>query len=86
MGGVKLVTSKNGATGSVVARVDLIPYNALIRLAARFEHGAEKHGVDNWRKGLDDKTYVIHRATHIALHALKLISKLQGHLPEDGDD
>jgi hypothetical protein len=86
MGGEKVVMSRSGATSSKVPRYDLIPIEALIRVAERYELGLAKHGKDNWRKGLGDKAYLINRATHVIDHALKLIAKLEGYIRDDGDD
>jgi hypothetical protein len=82
----QITTAKSGAKGSKVPSLDLIPYRALCRLAARYEHGTEKYGRDNWRKGLTDRQYIRDRAAHVMNHTARLIAKLDGHLPEDGDD
>ncbi len=75
-----------GAKSSIVPRFDLIPYSALARLAGRFERGAARYGKDNWRKGLRDKDYVRERAAHVIHHTMRLIGKLDGDIPDDGDD
>jgi hypothetical protein len=64
----------------------MIPYGALVRLARRFELGAAKHGVDNYRQGLNDREYVLERCAHVACHAMRLASKLRGYLPQDAED
>lgn len=84
--GEKFVASAKGATSSRVPRVDLIPYRAIVRLAARFEYGLQRHGLDNWRKGLGDEEYMLERAAHVALHALQFINKRRGYLLDDGED
>lgn len=39
-------------------RMDLLPYDMLMRLAAWYGAGAEKYGANNWRKGQPkDATY-----------------------------
>jgi len=86
MGSEKIVVSKGGATSSKIPRLDRIPYDVLVLVAERFHLGAEKHGLDNWRKGLGDVDYTIERATHVANHALRLIAKLQNRIEDDGDD
>jgi hypothetical protein len=64
----------------------LIPREALVRLARRYELGLVKHGKDNWRQGIEDREYTVERAGHVIDHALKLIDKLEGREPDDGDD
>lgn len=78
--------SKSGASSSKVPRMDLIPYSALVRLANRFALGLEKHGKNNYRKGLSDKDYVIERLGHVINHAYRLIEKLEGRLVDEDDD
>ena len=85
------LTFDSGASSSKIPRFDLIPRSALIRLARRFELGLERHKDGCWnarssQKALLDKEWVIARAAHVVDHALKLIDKLEGRLPEDGDD
>lgn len=80
-----IVIHSSGAGTSKTPRFDLIPRDALIRLADRYELGL-KYGEDNWRKGMEDKAYVIERISHVVDHALKLREKLKGRLPHDGDD
>jgi hypothetical protein len=80
------ITSRCGAKTSPCPRLDLLPYHGLVRCAARFEKGETRYGHDNWRKGLSDKQYVIERASHVMHHCAMLIAKLEGHLPDDGDD
>ena len=80
------ITHESGAKTSESARLDLLPYHGLVRAAARFAKGERRYGHDNWRKGLTNRSYVIERAAHVMEHAAKLIAKLKGHLPDDGDD
>lgn len=82
----KIVISKDGATSSACPDFSLIPLDALIALAERYSLGVQKHGKDNWRKGLTDKDYVIQRLNHGIYHALKMINKLEGKIENDGDD
>ena len=35
-------------------RCDLLPPNALLRLARHFENGSKKYGDRNWEKGIYD--------------------------------
>lgn len=81
----KIVTP-SGATSSKCPRFDLIPIEAIIRLANRFELGEIKHGHNNWRKGINDKQYILERTCHIIHHAIKFMHKLDHLLPDDGDD
>ena len=39
-------------------RFDLLPVNAIFRLAKHFENGSRKYGDDNWRKGIPLKRYL----------------------------
>lgn len=75
-----------GSTSSRVARLDMIPHGALMRLARRFELGAAKHGMDNYRQGLNEHEYVLERCAHILNHTYRLIGKLRGYIPQDGED
>jgi hypothetical protein len=63
-----------------------LPYHGLCRAAARFEKGEARYGHDNWRKGLTDRRYVIERLGHVMHHTALLIAKLEGYVPDDGDD
>lgn len=82
----EMVEYSCGAKSSRVPRFDLIPYEALARLAGRFERGAARYGTDNWRKGTVDPDYVRERAAHVIHHTMRLIGKLDGRIPDDGDD
>ncbi len=82
---------KSGATSSKIPRFDLIPYRAMCRLAARFELGLERHKEGAWngrskQDSLTDREFIIQRAAHAMHHAAKLIAKLEGRIPDDGDD
>lgn len=74
-----------GAGTSSCPRFDLIPANALIRLAFRYEKGL-KYGKDNWRKGLTDRDYVLERLAHGINHLIILREKIEGRLPWSEDD
>jgi hypothetical protein len=80
------VSHSCGAKTSPVPRLDLLPLQSLVRLAARFEKGEKRYGRNNWRKGLKDREYALERAAHVLNHTLLLIEKLQGLRPDDGDD
>lgn len=83
---VDKVTHTSGATSSACHDYAQIPISALDALAARFEYGEKKHGRDNWRKGLHDKTYVVERLNHVIRHAKLLADKLMGLAQWDEDD
>lgn len=53
-------------------RYDLIPTEALARIAARFEYGAIKYGENNWQKGVHDKAYILDRINHAIEHLMNL--------------
>jgi hypothetical protein len=87
------VTLAGGAmTSSKIPRIEMIPYRSLLRLAARFELGEERHKDASWNgmkpenAGLKDKNTMVVRAAHAMLHASKLIAILTGQIQDDGDD
>lgn len=80
------VTHSSGAKTSSCPRLDLIPYEAQLRLAARFEVGETRYGRDNWRKGLRDDEYVAERIAHLMNHAARILAKMRGQIPDDGED
>jgi hypothetical protein len=51
-------------------RFDLIPPQALFRLAVVFEKGAEKYGENNWRKGIPESSYLDSALRHINMYRL----------------
>lgn len=53
-------------------RYDLIPTYALERIAHRFELGAAKYGVDNWKKGARDDEFILDRINHAIEHLMTL--------------
>ena len=81
-----ITTSACGAKSSPVPRLDLIPYRALVSMAARFEKGLQRYDRNNWRKGTGNLEYVLERLAHLQAHAAILSEKLQGIRPDDGDD
>src|SRR5688572_28864882 len=68
------VAHKSGSTSSYCPDFAQIPLDALISLAKRYELGEKKHGRDNWRKGLTDKSYVVERLNHVIRHAYTAIN------------
>jgi hypothetical protein len=84
----------SGGTGSKEPRLELIPYEALIRMAKRFELGIERRPdgsawnalSENFHRCLTDKPFILARAAHTAQHAMKLKAILAGEMEDDGDD
>lgn len=60
-------------------RFDLIPPEAVLRLARRFAQGAAKHGENNWRKG--NWEFVVSCFAHLEHHLNKL--KQNGNAGDD---
>jgi hypothetical protein len=54
---------------------DLIPPQALSRLAVVFEKGAEKYGENNWRKGIPESSYLDSALRHINRYQLGAIDE-----------
>lgn len=75
-----------GARTSACPRLDLIPYEANLRMAGRFEMGAKRYGRDNWRRGLQDEDYVAERIAHLMNHAARFLAKMRGQIRDDGED
>ena len=68
-------------------RYDLIPLWALQRIAARFQLGAEKYGVNNWQKGAADKDFILDRINHAIEHLMILKDRIHTNgLSSDDDD
>jgi hypothetical protein len=72
-------------------RYSLIPKAALDALADRFELGQQKYKDKSWnaltkQDGLLDDAWVIARAEHVIYHAMLIIQKMNGLIPDDGDD
>lgn len=70
----------------------LIPYASLCALAERFELGEKKHAEKAWnglsknQDGLDNPAWVRSRVEHIINHAFLYLQKMEGLIPDDGDD
>lgn len=56
-------------------RYDLIPYNPLRRLAIIYEKGAQKYGVDNWKKGIPLSSFVDSGIRHLQKAAAGLVDE-----------
>lgn len=88
------VKFSGGGTGSKQPRLELIPYIALLRAAARFELGIANRPdgsawnalSSNFRTCLADQKFILSRASHAAQHAMKLKAILAGEIADDGDD
>lgn len=50
---VRLTSATGGEKGSKLARYDLLPPDALRKVAELYGRGAEKYEAHNWRKGYD---------------------------------
>jgi hypothetical protein len=66
-------------------RYDLIPAYALERIARRFELGAEKYGVNNWKKGANDPEFIMDRLNHAMEHIKKMQETVQAFIDVDTD-
>jgi hypothetical protein len=69
----------------------LIPYEALVGVANRFQLGEDKHKPKAWnalssQEGLKDKEWIRSRVAHIIHHAYTYLQKVEGIIPDDGDD
>lgn len=61
-------TFSTGAKSSKLdVRYDLIPIQGLRRVAKTCAEGAEKYGVDNWKKGIPTQVNLNHAINHIYL-------------------
>jgi hypothetical protein len=63
-------------------RYDLIPTQALRRIANRFEEGVDKYGQDNWRKGIHDTMWLLDRTNHAIEHLKKIQANLHSGLTQ----
>lgn len=50
----------------------LVPSYAWTRIAERFKLGADKYGVDNWKKGAADRDFILDRINHGIEHLINL--------------
>lgn len=78
---------KSGATSSgKLPPYDLIPETFLTRTAERFELGAVKYGRFNYRKGLQDKEFIMDRLNHAFLHLKRAMDLIENNVPYTDDD
>lgn len=77
MGEEQFEVYPGGARSSKLdVRYDLIPLPGLKRVALTCAEGAEKYGVDNWKKGIPTEVNINHALNHIYLF-------LEGNTDED---
>lgn len=80
------------ASSSKQPRWDVVPRRALLRLIQRFEMGLERKGDKAWHARsqnqdcLTNHEFVVSRIVHVINHAYALLDKLEGRIPDDGDD
>lgn len=76
---------------SIKPRFGLIPYEAMVALANRYELGEKKHKGKTWNATTDqtilaNREWIISRAEHVIYHAFQYLMKIEGIIPDDGDD
>lgn len=76
---------------SVKPRFGLIPYDALISMADRFELGENKYKEKAWNAlsdqiSLENEAWIISRVEHVIHHAYVYLQKMKGLIPDNGDD
>lgn len=64
---VMVTNEKGGRQAKVEMRIDLIPIQPLLSLAACLHYGAERYGVDNWKK-IEEEENLNHALIHIQQH------------------
>lgn len=72
-------------------KFELIPYNALVSMANRFELGQKKYEEQAWnalssQAALEDKEWIKSRLSHVIHHAYMFLMKMEGIIEDDGDD
>src|ERR1700719_4656443 len=77
----KLVTKSGATRSNKVPRYDLIPREGLRRVAERYTMGAEKHGENNWRKGVRDPEFIQQCKNHLIDHMWLYLQ--QGNINDD---
>jgi len=79
-------------SSSELPSLHLIPTEALVRLAQRFDLGVVRKKEKAWnaislnQQVLADREFILHRIGHVIIHAMKLRDKLLGAAVDDGDD
>ena len=56
------------ATNVVLASMFTTPYHAYLELAKHFENGMRKYGIDNWKKGIETRSYIDSAVRHYCKH------------------
>jgi hypothetical protein len=80
------------ASSSKQPRWELVPRKALLRLVERFEMGERRKGDKAWngrsenQDVLLNREFVASRVAHVINHAYALLDKMEGRIPDDGDD
>lgn len=74
------------AKSSPSPRFDLIPREALVRLAQRYERGLERYGKNNWREGVNNQEYILERLAHAVGHLYALMDQVEGRLAWSDED
>lgn len=64
----------------------MLPFVFLRRIAKRFDLGKEKHGKFNYRKGLEDKEFVLDRLNHAFQHLKFAIDAIENSEATKDDD
>jgi hypothetical protein len=88
----EIVMAGGATSSSQIPAASLIPTEALIRLAKRFELGVERKGDKAWnalssnQAVLVDREFIMHRISHVILHAMKLRDKLVSGVAIDEED
>jgi hypothetical protein len=61
-------TGAHRDTSEGKGRFDLIPYEALQRVAVTYQKGAEKYGENNWKKGMPIERFIDSGCRHAYKH------------------
>jgi hypothetical protein len=82
---------KSYTKGTDCPDYQLIPFAALTALANRFGLGKRTYGAKAWnaessQDALDDVEFIRARLGHAIKHASLALAKINGEIPDDGDD
>lgn len=78
---------ESGASSSEhVPDFGMIPLVLLTRTAKRLQLGEVKHGRWNYRKGLEDKAFLMDRLNHAFLHLKRLYDSIEFDIKTMDDD
>lgn len=82
----KQVFTSGAASSEKLPPYDLLTLNFQNRVARRLEVGASKYGRFNYRKGLQDKEFIMDRLNHAFKHLKIAMDAIeQGEIVEDDD-